>query len=203
MRLMALVFTATLLAAPAWAQQAQPSPKPETPSSPKDEKASTSQEPKDQGSDLPVSLDKIKEALQQAPPEPLRGLDVKPTFKLEVQERRKISLDDLLKSLDFKAGPVPAGGVYGAEMQRQVWNPVDHPLRQPYAAFSQPELLTILVENLVGKYLGGKAINALTAAERAHALSAAQAEVRSAVDEYCAAQPNHGAGIHICSNQNP
>ena len=188
MRLMALVFTATLLAAPAWAQQAQPSPKPETPASPQD--------------GLPVSLDKIKEALKHAPAEPLRGLDVKPTFKLEVQERRKISLDDLLRSLDFKAGPVPGAGLYGYEMQRQMWNPVDHPLRQPYAAFSQPELLTILVENLVGRYLGGKAINAITSAERAHALAAAQTEVRSAIDEYCAAQPNHGAGIQICSNQN-
>jgi hypothetical protein len=87
-------------------------------------------------------------------------------------------------------------------MQRQVWNPVDNPLRQPYAAFNQPELLTIRVENLVGKYLGGKAMNAITSAERAHALAAAQTEVRSAIDEYCAAQPNHGAGIQICSNQN-
>jgi hypothetical protein len=203
MRLMALVFTATLVAAPAWPQQAQPSPKPETPASPKDAKGSEGQEPKDQGSELPVSLDKIKEALQQAPAEPLRGLDIKPTFKLEVQERRKISLDDLLRSLDFKAGPVPAGGLYGAEMQRQMWNPVDHPMRQPYAAFNQPELLTILVENLVGKYLGGKAVSAITAAERAHAMAAAQTEVRGAIEEYCAAQPNHGAGIQICSNQNP
>jgi hypothetical protein len=187
MRLMALVFTATLLAAPAWSQQAQPSSKPQTPASPQDSP--------------PVSIDKIKEALQQAPAEPLRGLDVKPTFKLEVRERRKISLDDLLRSLDFRAGPVPAAGLYGYEMQRQMWNPADHPLQQPYAAFNQPELLTILVENLVGKYLGGKAIDAITSAERAHALAAAQTEVRTAIDEYCTAQPNHGAGIQICSSR--
>jgi hypothetical protein len=205
MRLMALVFTAALLAPPAWAQQAQPSPKPETPSSTRDRKEPAEQEPKNQGSenqgpDLPVSLDKIKEALQHAPAEPLRGLDIKPTFKLQIHERPTISLDDLMRSLNFKAGPVPAGGVYGAEMQRQMWNPVDHPLRQPYAAFSQPELLTILVENLVGKYVAGKAIGAITDAERAHAEAAARAEARGAIDEYCAAQPNHGAGIRICSN---
>jgi hypothetical protein len=51
------------------ARQAQPSPKPETASSPQDAP--------------PVSLDKIKAALQQAPPDSLRGLDVKPTFKIE------------------------------------------------------------------------------------------------------------------------
>jgi hypothetical protein len=186
MRLIALVFTATLLAAPAWARQAQPSPKPETSASPQDAP--------------PASLDKIKAALQQAPPEPLRGLDVKPTFKIEVQEHRKISLDDLLKSLDFKTGPAPGGGLYGFEMQRQVWNPVDHPLRQPYAAFSQSELLTILVENLVGQSLAGKAVSAITSAQRAHALASAQTEVRTAIAEYCAAQPNNGAGIQICSD---
>lgn len=188
MRLMALVFTAMLVAAPAWAQQAQPSPKPEKPASQQDSP--------------PVSLDKIKEALQQVPVEPLRGLGVKPTFKLEVRERRKISLDDLLRSLDFKAGPVPGGGLYGFEMQRQVWNPVDHPMRQPYAAFSQSELLTILVENLVGQKLGSKVVGAISAAQRAHALEAARDDVRSAIDQYCAAQPNRGAGIQICSNQN-
>ena len=78
---------------------------------------------------------------------------------------------------------------------------VDNPLRQPYAAFNQPELLTILIENLVGHYLGGKAINAISAAERAHAEAAARAEVRQAVGEYCSAQPNAGAGILICDTQ--
>ena len=71
---------------------------------------------------------------------------------------------------------------------------VDNPLRQPYAAFNQPELLTILIENLVGQYLGGKAISAISAAERAHAEAAARGEVRQAVAEYCGAQPNAGVG---------
>ena len=78
--------------------------------------------------------------------------------------------------------------------------PVDNPLRQPYAAFSQGELLTILIENLVGKYLGGKAINTISKAERAHAEDAARDEVRQAIKDYCAAQPNNGAGISICSS---
>jgi hypothetical protein len=80
-----------------------------------------------------------------------------------------------------------------------MWPSVDNPLRQPYAAFSQGELLTILIENLVGKYLGGKAVNAVSSAERAHAESAAREEVKQAIRDYCAAQPNNGAGIQICS----
>ena len=151
---------------------------------------------------LPVSLDKTREALQQPPAQTLRGLNDIPNFKVEIHERSKVSLDDLIKSLDFKAGPVPAGGVYGYEQQRQIWNPTDHPLQQPYAAFSQSELLTVLVENLVGKYLAGKAVNAVTSAERAHAEAAAREEVHRAIAEYCAAQPNHGAGIDICSSDN-
>jgi hypothetical protein len=93
---------------------------------------------------------------------------------------------------------VPAGGVYAAELQRQAFPATNNPLAQPYAAFSQGELLTILVENLVGKYLAGKAGNAITGAMRDHAVAAARDEVQQAVVEYCAAQPNRGAGIQIC-----
>ncbi|HEV2986617.1 MAG TPA: hypothetical protein VGX46_19615, partial [Vicinamibacterales bacterium] len=71
---------------------------------------------------------------------------------------------------------------------------------QPYAAFNQPELVTILVENLVGHYLAGKAMNAITTAERAHAEAAARDEVRQAITEYCSAQPGAGAGVLICDN---
>jgi len=86
------------------------------------------------------------------------------------------------------------------EQQRQMFNPVDHPLVQPFAAFSQGELLTILIENLVGKYLGGKAMDAISKSERARAEAAAREEVRVAVDQYCNARPNAGAGIQICSS---
>ena len=93
---------------------------------------------------------------------------------------------------------MPAGGVYAAELQRQQFPATNNPLSQPYAAFNQGELLTILVENLVGKYLAGKAGNAITGAMRDHAVAAAHDEVQQAVSEYCAAQPNRGSGIQIC-----
>jgi hypothetical protein len=195
MRLIVLLFTAMSAAGPVLAQQAQPSPDPDGPSS----SEVSDQQPERKESNLPVSLDKIREALQQPPVQSLRGLNDVPTFKVEIHERPMISLEDLIKSLDFKAGPVPAGGVYAFEQQRQMWNATDHPLQQPYAAFNQSELLTILVENLVGKYLAGKAINAVTAAERNHAEAAAREEVHRAIAEYCAAQPRGGAGIEICT----
>src|SRR5262245_10978244 len=192
MRLTALLFTAILSATAAAAQDTQASSPAQS--------SSTRQDDKKPEQGLPVSIDKIKKELeqQQQQPQLLRNLEDKPTFKLEVKEKPKISLDDLIKSLNYKAGPVPAGGVYAAEVQRQVWNPTNYPLSQPYAAFNQGELLTILVENLVGKYLGGKASNAITGAMREHAVATAREEVQQAIDEYCAAQPNRGAGIQIC-----
>jgi hypothetical protein len=206
MRLASLLVTVSFLASPIAAQETQrptPATKPSTDAS--GSQTSTDQKkPQEQQSkretpplNLPVSLDRIREALAQTPVQPLKGLDETPTFRVEVRERMRI--EELLQSLNFKSGPPVPGGLYGYEQQRQLFPSVDNPLVQPYAAFSQGELLTILVENLVGKYLAGKAANAITAAERAHAEAAAKAEVSHAIDEYCAAQPNHGAGIRICT----
>lgn len=196
MRLRALLFTAILTASPAWAQQTPASSPAERASAAQD--GTKDQEPKDQGLKLPVSVAKIREALETTPTIGLRTIDERPTFRIQILERQKI--EELLASLNFKAGPVPAGGVYMYEQQRQMFNPVDRPLMQPYAAFSQPELLTILIENLIGKYLGGRAMNAISKAERAHAEAAAREEVRVAVEQFCNAQPNAGAGIQICSS---
>jgi len=188
MRLLALLFTAFLVAASAKAQPPQPSSPPDSP------QKSLSSDVHELN--LPVSLDKIKGALEQTPAINFRTLDERPTFRVQIRERQRI--EELLATLNFKTTPAPAGGLYGYEMQRQMFPAVDNPLRQPYAAFNQPELLTILVENLVGHYLAGKAMNAITTAERAHAEAAARNEVRQAVAEYCSAQLNAGAGILIC-----
>ena len=201
MRLCALLFTAICLADPARAQQAQPSSS--LKNTKRTEDTTNTKDTKDtketsEPLNLPVSVDKIKEALQQTPAISLLTIDERPTFRMQILERQKI--EELLASLNFKAGPVPAGGVYMYEQQRQMFNPVDRPLMQPYAAFNQGELLTILIENLVGKYLGGRAIDAISKAERAHAEAVAKEEVRAAVEQYCNAQPNAGAGIQICSS---
>jgi hypothetical protein len=194
-----LLFTAILLAAPARAQQPPSSTPPDSPSARQDAKTATvAKDAKDGESNLPVSLDKIREGLQQPPGLSLRSIDERPIFRVQIRERQKI--EELLASMDFKSGPTPAGGVYMLEQQRLMFNPVDHPLMQPYAAFSGSELLTILVENLVGKYLGGKLVNAVSKAERTRAEALARDEVNTAVAEYCNAQPNAGEGLQICAN---
>jgi hypothetical protein len=196
MRLLALLFTAFFLAAGAQAQP-QPASTPTEPASAEQDAAKTAPA-KDGEPGLPVSLDKIRERLLQTPTLSLSTIDERPIFRVQILERQKI--EELLASLNFKAGPVPAGGVYMYEMQRQMFNAVDRPLMQPYAAFNTGELLTILIENLVGKYLGGKMVGAVTKAERARAEAAARDEVNAAVAQYCNAQPNAGAGLQICSN---
>jgi len=171
MRLIALVFAASVASPPVSA--AQP-PAAATPSV----QEPTSSSAQDAPRELPVSLDKIKDALTLPPSPPLRGLNDKPTFKIEVREKQRIKIDDLLTSMDFKSGPAVPGGLYGYEQNRLAFPAVDNPLRQPYAAFSQSELLTIVMENLAAEYLGGRALNAVTSAERARAEQAARDEVQ-------------------------
>ena len=95
-----------------------------------------------------------------------------------------------------------AGGLYGYEQQRIMFPSVDNPLAQPWSAFSQPELARVaaysIIETLISKYLAKRMLSAVTAAERASAEQAAREEVARAIAEYCAAQPNRGAGIQIC-----
>jgi len=209
MRLIPLLFALTLAGPPVSAQDDQPSSPQQPASAPKDNvRTGTADqqpvaEPGQQTTDqerepgLPVSLDRIKDALKQ-PPSLLtpRSLDQTPTFRVQVQERQKI--EELLATLKFPKTYVPAQGVYGYWMQRQWFPAVDNPLRQPYSAFSGGELLTILIENLIGHYLGGIAVDAVSDAQRARAEAAAKEEVRNAVAQYCAAQPNGGAGVQIC-----
>jgi len=203
MRLCALLFSAILVATPGRAQQ--PPASAATDAQPTETgRAGDSAQPAGSSAapettlNLPVSLDKIKDKLQQSEGVPVLKIDERPTFRVQIRERQHI--EELLATLNFKAGPTPAGGVYMQEQQRVVFNPVDKPLMQPYAVFGQGQLLTILIENLVGHYLAGKVGNAVSKTERARAEAQARDEVRTAVGEYCNAQPNLGAGLQICSS---
>lgn len=180
------------MATPSWAQTAaQPSSSGEN-----------SSEAQDDRGNLPVSLDKIQQQLAQPSALSLRGInettaDQAVHFRIEVQERQKI--EELMSTLKFKSGPAVPGGLYAAEIARLTNSSVDHPLTQPFAAFSTSELLTITIENLIGKYLGGKAIADVSNAERLRAERAAREEVAQAMAEFCAEQPNNGAGLQACS----
>src|SRR4029079_18938178 len=185
MRPRALVIAVILLPAGLFAQQAADSSSAPPPA----ESSGVSPAKDDPELNLPVSLDHIRKALEQQPAKPLLKLPDQPTFRIDVQERNK--LQELLATLDFKSGPTPAGGIYAAEMQRVMFPSVSNPLVQPSAAFNQPELPTIIIENLVGKYLIGKAFNNISEAERARAEAAAREEVRQTIAQYCAGQPNN------------
>src|SRR5438874_5038219 len=167
MRLSALLVAAILTASSVSAQPTDRLPGSPQASSQIDTQQSSDKPPADKKADekkpdapalnLPVSVNRIRQALAQ-PAEPLKGLkgvDETPTFRVEIRERLKI--EELLQSLNFKSGPAVPGGLYAYEQQRQLFPSVDNPLVQPYGAFNQGELLTILVENLMGRYLAGRA----------------------------------------------
>jgi len=199
MHLHALLFTAILMTTGVSAQEPPASPAPPESSS-ASPAGTTAPSPAKDGAplNLPVSLDHIRKALEQQPAPLVLKLPDNPTFRIEIQERTR--LQELLATLDFKSGPTPAGGIYAAEMQRVMFPSVSNPLMQPYAAFNQPELMTIIIENLVGKYLIAKAFGAMNAAARERAEAAAREDVRQTILQYCAGQPNGGAGIKICEN---
>jgi hypothetical protein len=196
MRLIALVVTVTLSTVPRLAAGQAPSAQ-EASASTQQDKGRT--EPP--ALNLPVSVDKIREALQQPPVEPLKGLDEHPQFRVEIQERLK--LEELIKNLKIDSGPAVPGGLYGYEQQQVLFPKVDNPLVQPYAAFSQTELLTVAAEALAEQYLARRVVDGFRSLSRAAAEAAARQEVERAIAEYCAAQENHGAGIRICEPPAP
>ena len=176
MRLFTLLVTAVLFGTPALAQQVGPS-------SCLAELAAAEDACQ---LNLPVSLDKIREALAEAPAEPLKGLDEKPHFRVQIQERQKF--EALLDRLKFDSGPAVPGGLYGYDQQQRLFPKVDNPLVQPYAAFNQGELLQVMITTLLEKYLAARLVGAVTSAERAHAEEEARKEVARALDEFWAAR---------------
>ena len=196
MLLVSLMVTAMLAAGPVQAQGAKSSP-PDAEQSGSQDAVCAETKPSDGRSDLPVSLDHIREGLKKAPDRSLlRAVELPADFRIVILEQQRIN--DIMSKLDFKSPPAPAGGLYGYEQQRRLFNPTDRPLMQPYAAFSGGEFLTIALENLIGRYLGGRLINAVSAAERERAERRAREEVDSAIADYCAARPDRD-NIQLCT----
>jgi hypothetical protein len=153
-----------------------------------------------QPGDLPVSLDRIRAGLKrQATESILKRVEIPPDFRIQILEQQRI--DDMLSKLDFShlKAPAPPGGLYGYDQQQRLFNPVDHPLSQPYAAFSGGELITVAIENLIARYLGPKIWNAVTEGDRARAERAARQEVEKAIADYCAARPDR-SDLQLCNS---
>jgi hypothetical protein len=190
MRLIAQVVTMILMSASVRAQQSQPSTPAERTSAAQDGSQiehTTEKNPPDL--DLPVSLDKIREALAQPPPAaPLKGMNEQPTFRLEVQERQRF--DQLMEKIKFDSGgPAVPGGRDAYDQQQRLFPRVDNPRLQPYGAFSTGEILTLGVESLVEKYVAQKIAHVFGDALRAQAEREARAEVARALAGFWSAQP--------------
>jgi hypothetical protein len=174
------VLVVFLVASPALAQQ-------EAPTTPSDSQAQTFH--------LPVSVDHIREALEEQPATVLT-LDTIPTFRVLISERQRI--DDLVSTLDFRTTR-QRGGLYWNEIQRLTWPAVDNPYLQPYSGFSTGEQLQLAAESALEMYLATKLVQAIGGAIQNHRQTAAKREVQQAIQDYCAAQPDGGIGIQICS----
>lgn len=205
MQLFFVLLVGALSISSAFAQEAGQASPPEAPSSASTSQSSgqgtnTSSAPSGQaGPSLPVSLENIREGLKkQATDSLLKRTDIPADFRIHIIEQQK--LDDMLSKLDFKTGvgPIPAGGIYAYEQQRRLFNPVNHPLAQPYSAFSSGELITIALQNLLVRYLGGALVDSISDAERAQAERAAREEVARDVEAYCGRRPDR-ARIEICT----
>jgi hypothetical protein len=194
MRLIFLMVVATLATAPAAGQSAPPS----SPGATARQSAAGDQDVDKAG---PVSLDRIREGLARSSFKPLdlriADNDVQVDYKIGIQQA--LPIERFFSPEDFKAGPVPFGGVYAHEMQRVMNNPNRNPLAQPYAGFTGGEFAqvaaTSVLFDLVAKYL----TRGLGEFARASEERAAREEVARAIREYCAAQPGGGAHIEICT----
>jgi hypothetical protein len=186
-----LILLSILLAAPGGAFAQEPSSS--------EAKQSASEDTAGQG--FPVSLDHIRDRLAHAPEHSLlENLDRQPDFRASIEVLARI--DELLSTLSWKSSsPPPPGGLYGYEQQQRLFNSVNYPLMQPYAAFGGGELITLAAEGLAEKYLGGRAVHAVNEWQRARAQEAARQEVARAIADYCALQPGNGASIAICEER--
>lgn len=198
MRLTALTLAAILTAGALQAQQTGTSTAGgDSPSTAGQPSSASSPNPQPT-SELPVSLDRIREGLaKSATGTGLKNIDLKPDFVVRVEERDH--LQEILSKLDFKSGPTPPGGIYAYEQQQRAINKIERPLQQPYAAFSGGELITLAIEGLVQKYLGAKIGEVISSAQRASAERAAREEVATAIAVYCDSREDGGRTLHLCT----
>src|ERR1051326_8701605 len=117
MRRLTSWFIVFLTAAPVWAQEKDTAKAP---------------------LNLPISVDKVREALSQPPPaEPLKGLAPgdEPTFRVSISEQQKF--ENMLAKIKWESpGPQVAGGIYANEQYERVFPRINNPLAQPYGAFT-------------------------------------------------------------------
>jgi hypothetical protein len=196
MRTLILVIMALMAAPVARAQGTQPSARPSTSATGQSAAEDAGEVLDDVRWQLPVSLERIREELARIPAKPvLQGLEPQADFRVTIEERR---FDvDLLENFDVGNSPPPPAGLYGYEMQRITRDPVSHPLEQPYAAFTQGELLQVAATSTIAGLLTQYFTEGLTRSTRARQERAAREEVKKAIAAYCAAQ-TQGSAVTLC-----
>lgn len=192
MRLIFLLVAAILSGAAVSAQSGQPSSAASTP-----QDAPTVADQDAPARDLPVSLDRIRQLLADAPANPLiGGSHPPPDFRVTVEERR--FLLDILETLDVKTEPAPPGGLYANEIQQQFWNTRNSPLGRPYAAYTSSELVQVSLTSILSALVMRYMTDSVKAMSRSQAEAAAHEEVQRAIAEYCGARPDR-AFIDLCT----
>jgi hypothetical protein len=141
-----------------------------------------------------AGLDRIRRGLKTARDRPLleQGLERTADFRVEVLEQAQFY--EFLSKMEVPKGPAPPGGIYGYEQQRRLFSPTSRPLAQPYAAFSGGELITIALQNILGRYLVDKLMNAASSRDA----QSAREEVAREVAAYCGSRPDR-VQIAICN----
>lgn len=127
--------------------------------------AATSEERPDPGTQLPVSLDKIRKELAETPPappaQPLR-LGKLPTFKVTVYGPKKMTLPEFKETLKQEWQPVVPGGIHNME----VMNMITPPQARPYGAFVNGDLVQVAVTTLINKLAERAILDGYKAARR-------------------------------------
>ena len=141
-------------------------------------------QPTTEGIDLPVSLERIQEAISRPPA--IRPTVNRPVFRVEVFAR-KPSLADILGP-DYLRGPVPNSGMSHQEFLNMV-TPQEF---RGMAMFTNKEAMTIAATSLALQWALMKAVDKLRDARNERAKEAARREVLEAMNALEAARKKAG-----------
>jgi hypothetical protein len=95
--------------------------------------------------DLGVSLDRVKFALARLPRHLLKINPDTPTFRVQIIEKRPITVPSFTETLKVPRQWVPSGGIANYEFM----NMVTPPQARPYGAFNSGELAQVAATSLV------------------------------------------------------
>jgi len=100
---------------------------------------------------LPVSLDKIRKELEEAPAAPAPALRIGelPTFRVTVYGQRKPLLPDFSASLKQEWQPVVPGGIHN----REIMDMITPPQARPFASSVDGELLEVAGTALINEII--------------------------------------------------